>query len=41
MKRTPSHLDGMYVAFNKHIVEEIKLKSQAALSKVNTLRLYP
>ena len=37
MKRTPSHLDGMYVAFNKHIVEEIKLKNTPSNFTIGTL----
>lgn len=37
MKRTPEHLNGMYVAFNKHIVEEIKLKNPPVNFTIGTL----
>lgn len=37
MKMTPTHLDGMYVAFNKHIVEEIKEKNPPSNFTIGTL----
>ena len=37
MKLTPAHLTGMYVAFNKHIVEEIKSKNPPSNFTIGTL----
>lgn len=37
MKLTPAHLTGMYVAFNKHIVEEIKGKNPPSNFTIGTL----
>lgn len=37
MNRTPQHLEGMYVAFNSHIVKEIKTKNPPSNFIVGTL----
>lgn len=37
MAITPPHVDGMYVAFNKHIVEEIKEKNPPSNFAIGTL----
>lgn len=37
MLLTPNHLQGMYVAFNKHIVEEIKQKNPPSNFTIGTL----